>query len=783
MLTSATAFSLLKPYFEGESGAYLFSLLQEDDVLAISSMLYHEISSEKSFYKPYLLSLPPASDLAAVVGAGTWSSTELDWFRDSSMFRQGETRTGEVLACYSALQAAGIKGHGVEAWRWCVACVTSRVFLSGMGADPLFMGGMGAISMLDLALVPGGDLFNHSGPLGTNIMDTDWENDSYEVRCPLGEKSTPKKGEELFISYGDRSSRDLCENYGFCPSPPALGDSLTLPIASLLGPFLSDVSAKKEGDDSGESRRGSSSCLSDHDTAFWGKLSRCVMEGSAGLPGKDDCDAAACPPKSITISLRASLLERYTGLPLNSLEVELPTPGGDLLPAECLPVDSIRALRALCLSPKDVIVKRSGADAVGGDNYSMDYMLRCCFPLERLERPLSRDNEVRVHALLALLLGGTMVEGWCSRRDTSLNATTVPPHPTASSTTHVGMDSKGFFAYLGIDGIPRMTHSAKEKMELLFSTMVDAFAQHTPHSVASDEGKVGACEKTLTAFSTSGVLATDFLVRVGEALLELEKGCTEGLARIENASISCEQEGSTESSREEPWCTFNGVFSLRRSKFFLASRYRASRIHTLLSYARYSSSMLLVGSGGPPAGGSTNACAGQRLCSLGCFPQIGLDVQIPWSAKLLSGEKSIETRSYPLPLEFLGLELAILESPEKVGLWVEGAAAFSDPLLCATQQAASVVGTVSFSASKRYVLKEEWIKDRAAHGVYEEEGVMGWKDCQEKWAWVVSRVRAFPEPVPVLVTPGQRLFRSFFALSYGVDNVWARGLFRNVIRS
>ena len=45
----------------------------------------------------------------------------------------------------------------------------------------------------------------------------------------------------------------------------------------------------------------------------------------------------------------------------------------------------------------------------------------------------------------------------------------------------------------------------------------------------------------------------------------------------------------------------------------------------------------------------------------------GLNVQAPWTGLLISGEKSVETRSYPLPKKYVGEKLALVETPGKSG--------------------------------------------------------------------------------------------------------------------
>ena len=45
----------------------------------------------------------------------------------------------------------------------------------------------------------------------------------------------------------------------------------------------------------------------------------------------------------------------------------------------------------------------------------------------------------------------------------------------------------------------------------------------------------------------------------------------------------------------------------------------------------------------------------------------GLNIQTPWSSLLIDGLKTVETRSYHLPLKYEGIELYLVETPGKLG--------------------------------------------------------------------------------------------------------------------
>jgi hypothetical protein len=144
------------------------------------------------------------------------------------------------------------------------------------------------------------------------------------------------------------------------------------------------------------------------------------------------------------------------------------------------------------------------------------------------------------------------------------------------------------------------------------------------------------------------------------------------------------------------------------------------------------------------------------------LPGYALEVQTPWSRRLLDGSKTIETRAYPLLPAVLEQPVLLIESPEGGGLAAHGLGA------------GRAVGIVVYGGSRRYATRQEWAADAGRHGVdpaappeafgWREEG--GKKE-EEKWGWEVvsvdawpaERCRAFP------LREEQRLHRSIFRLS------------------
>ena len=117
----------------------------------------------------------------------------------------------------------------------------------------------------------------------------------------------------------------------------------------------------------------------------------------------------------------------------------------------------------------------------------------------------------------------------------------------------------------------------------------------------------------------------------------------------------------------------------------------------------------------------------------------GLNVQWPWSQLILSGKKTVETRSYKLPELYLGKKLAIIETPGKRR---------------GRPDKASIVGLVTFSKSFRYKSRKEWLLDRSRHLVDEHDPLFCWDSNREKWGWVISEVMVFQRPVGAPVRKG-----------------------------
>ncbi|CAM9201039.1 unnamed protein product [Ectocarpus sp. 4 AP-2014] len=144
--------------------------------------------------------------------------------------------------------------------------------------------------------------------------------------------------------------------------------------------------------------------------------------------------------------------------------------------------------------------------------------------------------------------------------------------------------------------------------------------------------------------------------------------------------------------------------------------------------------------------------------------RFALEMQAPWSRRLLDGEKTVETRGYPLPAGLVGRSIEVLES----GRGRDGVSGVGD-VVEAFSAGLSVVGRVVFGGTEAYPSREAWAADAERHLVpvpaEEEEGPesgkgYGWKGPESVHAWRVASVEAYPKPRAVRRMG--RVFRSLF---------------------
>ena len=108
----------------------------------------------------------------------------------------------------------------------------------------------------------------------------------------------------------------------------------------------------------------------------------------------------------------------------------------------------------------------------------------------------------------------------------------------------------------------------------------------------------------------------------------------------------------------------------------------------------------------------------------------GLNIQAPWSTLLINGHKTVETRTYHLPLKYVGVPLALIETPGKSGRFKS-----------------RIIGLITFNESFRYKDKNQWINDHYRHLVTDNDANYGWKYYKDKYGWVVNGIEKFDYPI------------------------------------
>eukprot|EP00667_Euglena_gracilis_P006826 EG_transcript_6882 len=153
-------------------------------------------------YAPYILSLP--RETGSVLEWGRSSITDL--LKGSPVESTAYELNNDVndAIAWLSREMPGIsprygKFYTRENLRWAFAILFSRVVrLTAMGST--------------LALIPWADMLNHSPTVSTHI---DWDEAEQAVTFRVDQRY--ELGEEVFTSYGPRTSGDLLLTYGFVP--------------------------------------------------------------------------------------------------------------------------------------------------------------------------------------------------------------------------------------------------------------------------------------------------------------------------------------------------------------------------------------------------------------------------------------------------------------------------------------------------------------------------------------------------------------------------------------
>src|SRR5437660_375608 len=114
----------------------------------------------------------------------------------------------------------------------------------------------------------------------------------------------------------------------------------------------------------------------------------------------------------------------------------------------------------------------------------------------------------------------------------------------------------------------------------------------------------------------------------------------------------------------------------------------------------------------------------------------GINIQFPISEMILCGKKTIETRTYPIPLLLVGKELAFIETPGQEGSFK-----------------ARIVGTIVFGTSFPYKSKRSFYDDYDRHLV-DRHSSWKWTPEKKKFGWPILKVIVFREQLPAPLKKG-----------------------------
>jgi hypothetical protein len=102
---------------------------------------------------------------------------------------------------------------------------------------------------------------------------------------------------------------------------------------------------------------------------------------------------------------------------------------------------------------------------------------------------------------------------------------------------------------------------------------------------------------------------------------------------------------------------------------------------------------------------------------------------------ILSGAKTVETRTYPLPKKYVGQTMLVVETPGRSGKFKS-----------------RIVARIVFGESFQYKSKAEFYLDQFKHHV-DKESPWAWGN-KKKWGWPIEKMERLKKTVPLNRSPG-----------------------------
>ena len=106
----------------------------------------------------------------------------------------------------------------------------------------------------------------------------------------------------------------------------------------------------------------------------------------------------------------------------------------------------------------------------------------------------------------------------------------------------------------------------------------------------------------------------------------------------------------------------------------------------------------------------------------------GINIQYPISQLILNGEKTVETRTYPIPEKYIEQDMLLIETPGKSGRFKS-----------------RIIGVIKFTNCFQYKSKKEFYLQQNKHCV-SKESVWAW-ESGDKWGWNVEIIKKVSPPI------------------------------------
>ena len=373
-----------------ESGLNVVDFEDNDDPLHWFSLFIH--------------SLPPPSDFHLL--PLLWPSHHLDALLDFSIADSVNEKREWLRTKYNTLlvrldEPSSLSSHVLstlkqilswELFLWAACCVQSRCFIS-------------ADHVLGVALIPFADLFNHNGA-DCNLSDTFVEERGVGVgggggggggkkrtrafSFTLSARCDIKRGEELTISYGDRSGKDLLETFGFLPPVQRnQADAISMPVRSLIETLSpSPLSSSSPPPISSSLSPAIYSKDENHLTSYSTLLSE--LKESLDLDGGIELCAGPLADEGINENAEEDADVNATYDDITAIEQAWDFSG----PSD----DTSQLFRVLAWENSTISSSSSSNDIIDSAPPPPP-------PLERFRRPISRENEIKSMEILTHQIG------------------------------------------------------------------------------------------------------------------------------------------------------------------------------------------------------------------------------------------------------------------------------------------------------------------------------------------------------------------------------------------